>query len=427
MKQAKRRVIWSLCAIASAAFGLTAGAQRITDPVPPLSTGSRFGVPEVRLYASPQAATPQPTSSPCGESPAGILQVKLGHVAPMTGVLAHLGRDNENGARLAVEELNAKCVRIKGQLARFELLAEDDAADPVMGVRAAERLVRAQVNGVVGHLNSGTTIPAARLYRDAGIVQVSPSATNPRYTRLGYGTAFRMVMDDRALGEALGQYAVEVAKAKKIVVVDDYTAYGAGIADSFIEGAKKAGGRVVHREHVQDTTTDFSKLLTQLKIAKPDLVFYGGMDVVAGPMLREMKRSGITAKMMGGDGICSADLARLAGFGVVDGNVLCAEPGGVEDELRIRMRDFQDRYAQRFGQNVQIYAPYVYDAVMAMAQAMVEAGSADPAAYVTALRNTSYVGVTGPLSFDDKGDIKRGAWTLYAYGGGKRTGVAVLR
>lgn len=427
MQHATCRSSLSAYVLLLCALGLPATAQRVTDPPPSLATDTRFGLPEVRLHQGARGESPEPTSSRCGDSPGGILQVKIGHVAPISGVLAHLGKDNENGARLAVEELNAKCVRIKAQLAQFELVAEDDGADPAMAIQAAERLVNARVNGVVGHLNSGSTIPAARLYSDAGIVQVSPSTTNPRYTRLGYGTVFRMLLDDRALGEALGRYAVEVANAKKISVVDDRTAYGAGIADAFVDGARRAGGQVAHREHVADTATNFSKLVAQFRRTEPDMVFYGGMDVIAGPLLREMKRNGVNAKLMGGDGICTPDLARLAGAAAVDGSVLCAEAGGIEDELLIRLRDFRARFAQRFGRDIQLYSPYAYDAVMAMAHAMVESGSIDPIVYVTALRRTSYTGVTGQLAFDEKGDVKGGAWTLYAYGGGRRTGVAVLR
>ena len=122
--------------------------------------------------------------------------VKIGHVGPMSGAIAHLGKDNENGARLAVEELNAKGVSIGGKKIKFELVAEDDAADPKQGTAAAQKLVDAKVSGVIGHLNSGTTIPASKIYSDAGVPQISPSATNPKYTRQGYKTTFRVVADD---------------------------------------------------------------------------------------------------------------------------------------------------------------------------------------------------------------------------------------
>jgi len=140
--------------------------------------------------------------------------VKIGHVGPLSGAIAHLGKDNENGARLAIEELNAKGVKIGGKAVKFELVAEDDAADPKQGTAAAQKLVDSKVNGVIGHLNSGTTIPASKIYSDAGIPQISPSATNPKYTRNGFKTAFRVVADDVHLGGTLGRYAVNTLKGK---------------------------------------------------------------------------------------------------------------------------------------------------------------------------------------------------------------------
>ncbi len=239
--------------------------------------------------------------------------VKIGHVGPVSGAIAHLGKDNESGARLAIEELNAKGIKIGGKAVKFELLAEDDAADPKQGTAAAQKLVDSKVNGVIGHLNSGTTIPASKIYSDAGIPQVSPSATNPKYTRNGYKTAFRVVADDVHLGGTLGRYAVNTLKGKSIAVIDDRTAYGQGVAEEFEKAVKAAGGKLVGHEFTTDKATDFMAILTTLKAKKPDVVFFGGMDAVAGPMLRQMKALGINAKFMGGDGICTADLAKLAG------------------------------------------------------------------------------------------------------------------
>jgi branched-chain amino acid transport system substrate-binding protein len=240
------------------------------------------------------------------------LVVKIGHVGPTSGGIAHLGKDNENGARMAIDELNAKGVMIGGKKAKFELLAEDDAADPKQGTAAAQKLVDEKVNGVIGHLNSGTTIPASKIYSDAGIPQISPSATNPKYTRQGFKTTFRVVADDVHLGGTLGKYAVQTLKGKTIAVIDDRTAYGQGVADEFEKGVKAAGGKVVKREFTNDKATDFTAILTSIKGTKPDLVFYGGMDAVAGPMLRQMKQLGISAKFMGGDGICTGELPKLA-------------------------------------------------------------------------------------------------------------------
>jgi len=353
--------------------------------------------------------------------------VKIGHVGPVSGAIAHLGKDNENGARLAIEELNAKGVRIGGQTVKFELIAEDDAADPKQGTAAAQKLVDSKVNGVIGHLNSGTTIPASKIYNDAGIPQISPSATNPKYTRNGYKTAFRVVADDVHLGGTLGRYAVNNLKGKSIAVIDDRTAYGQGVAEEFKKAVTAAKGKLVGHEFTTDKASDFMAILTKLKAQNPDVIFFGGMDAVAGPMLRQMKSLGINAKFMGGDGICTSELAKLAGDAMADGQVVCAEAGGVEGQQKKGMEDFNAKFKKRFNADVQVYAPYVYDAVNVMVDAMVRANSADPAKYLPALAKANYTGVTGTISFDEKGDIKNGALTLYTYKGGKRDQIAVVR
>lgn len=373
------------------------------------------------------APAPAPAAAPAAPAAPASVVVKIGHVGPTSGAIAHLGKDNENGAKMAIEELNAAGVKIDGKPAKFELLAEDDAADPKQGTAAAQKLIDAKVNGVIGHLNSGTTIPASSLYSQAGIPQISPSATNPKYTRQGFKTTFRMVADDVHLGSTLGKYAIETLKAKNVAVIDDRTAYGQGVADEFEKAVAAAGGKVVGREFTNDKATDFNAILTTLKGKKPDVVFFGGMDAVAGPMLKQMKQLGIKAKFMGGDGICSSELAKLAGDGMSDDQVYCAEAGGVEGEEKAGMEKFRADFKAKFGTDVQVYAPYVYDAVKVMAQAMVTAGSSDPAKYLPALKAINYKGVTGNIAFDEKGDIKNGALTLYTYKGGKREQIAVVR
>jgi len=366
-----------------------------------------------------------------GTAYAQDMVVKIGHVAPTSGAIAHLGKDNENGARMAIEELNAKGVTIGGKKVKFELLAEDDAGDPKQGTAAAQKLVDAKVNGVIGHLNSGTSIPASKIYSDAGIPQISPSATNPKFTRNGYKTTFRVVADDVHLGGTLGKYAVKNVKGKSIAVIDDRTAYGQGVADEFEKGVKGAGGKTVAREFTNDKATDFTAILTSIKAKKPDVVFFGGMDAVAGPMLRQMKQLGINAKFMGGDGICSGELPKLAAGTMADDQVICAEAGGIDDKdtkAMASMTDFRAKFKTKFNADVQIYSPYVYDALNLMVAAMVKAGSADPAKYLPVLAKTEgYKGVTGMISFDNKGDIKNGALTLHSYKGDKQTNIGVVR
>jgi branched-chain amino acid transport system substrate-binding protein len=354
--------------------------------------------------------------------------VTIAHVGPTSGAIAHLGKDNENGAKMAVEELNAAGVTIGGKKVTLRLLTEDDAADPKQGTAVAQKLADAKVSGVIGHLNSGTSIPASKIYSDAGIPQISPSATNPKYTRQGYKTTFRVVADDTQLGGTLGKYAVATLKGKSIAVIDDRTAYGQGVAEEFSKAVVAAGGTVVAKEFTTDKATDFNAILTSIKGKRPDVVFFGGMDAVAGPMLRQMKSLGINAKFMGGDGICSTELVKLAGDAVTDNQVFCAEAGGVEGKAKVGMDDFKKKFKAKFNTDVQVYAPYVYDSVRLMVAAMVKAGSSEPAKYLPVLAATKdFQGVTGPISFDSKGDILGGALTLKTIRGGKLEELAVIR
>ena len=354
--------------------------------------------------------------------------IKIGHVAPVSGPSAHLGKDNENGAKMAVDELNAKGFKIDGKPVKFVLVLEDDGADPKQGTAVAQKLVDAKVNGVIGHLNSGTSIPASKIYYDAGIPQISPATTQTKYTQQNFNTTFRVVANDAKLGGALGGYAVTKLGAKKIAVIDDRTAYGQGVADEFIKGVKKTGGaQVVAKEFTTDKATDFNAILTTIKAKNPDIVFFGGMDSVGGPLLRQMKALGIKSKFLSGDGSCTESLPKLAGDAAADGVVTCAEAGGVTAEQQKNMDDFVARYKKKYNSDVQLYAPYVYDAVMTMATAMQDAKSAEPAKYLPFLAKVKYQGVTGLITFDAKGDIKDGALTLFTYTGGKKTKVEVIK
>ncbi|MDN4035627.1 branched-chain amino acid ABC transporter substrate-binding protein [Massilia sp. YIM B02443] len=353
--------------------------------------------------------------------------VRIGHVGPVSGPNSHLGKDNENAARMAVDELNSKGFSINGQRVTLQLLAEDDASDPKQGTAVAQKLVDAKVNGVVGHLNSGTSVPASRIYHNAGLVQISPATTATLFTRQKFPGVFRVVANDAKLGGALGKYAVETLKVKSIAVIDDRTTYGQGVAAEFARGAKGPGVKIVDKQFTTASATDFTAILTAIRAKKPDLVFFGGMDAVAGPMLKQMRALGIEARFMGGDGMCTEALGRLAGPAVGEGKVVCAEAGGVKGAQEQKMADFRARFKQKTGIEVQLYAPYVYDAVMVMASAMQNAKSADPARYLPELKKIKYEGVTGTIQFDPAGDILNGALTLYTYKGGKRTRMDVIR
>lgn len=357
----------------------------------------------------PKAEQPAPPPKP-------IVTVKIGHSSPLTGPQAHLGKDNENGARLAIEEANAKNMEIGGAKVKFDLLGEDDQADPKQGTTVAQKLIDAKVNGVVGHLNSGTTIPASRLYSDAGIPQISPSATNPKYTQQGFKTAYRVMANDEQQGKVLGGYATQQLAGKKIAIIDDRTAYGQGVADEFEKAAKSGGAAIVAREFTNDKATDFAAILTKVKSRKPDILMYGGMDAQAGPMAQQMKKLGVKAKMLMADGGCTTEFHKLAGD-AAEGHY-CSLPGVPLDKMPGGTA-FKEKYAKRFNVDIQLYAPYAYDAANVMIDAMKRANSVEPARYLAELPKTAFDGVTARIAFDEKGDVKDGAITLYQAKGGK--------
>jgi len=364
---------------------------------------------------------PPPAPKAAAPAPKPEMIVKIGHVAPTTGPQAHLGKDNENGARMAIDDLNAKKIEIDGKVIKFELVAEDDQADPKQGTTVAQKLVDAKVAGVVGHLNSGTTIPASKLYSDAGIPQISPSATNPKYTQQGFKTAFRVMANDVQQGSVIGKAAVETLGAKTIAIIHDKTAYGEGLAAETKKAAVAAGAKVVAEEFTNDKATDFKAILTKIKGKKPDVIMYGGMDAQGGPMVKQMKELGIKAKFISGDGVCSSEWPKLAG-GAAEGQY-CTQAGLPPDRMP-SAKDFVTRFTAKYGP-IQVYAPYSYDAAMTLAAAMKKANSVDPVKYLPELAKISYDGITSKVEFDDNGDTRNGAITLYEVKDGKLSPMAV--
>jgi branched-chain amino acid transport system substrate-binding protein len=348
--------------------------------------------------------------------------VKIGSASPLSGPGAHQGKDIQNGAQLAIDDLNAKGITIAGKKIKWVLQAEDDGSDPKMGTAVAQKLVDG------GHLNSGTTVPASKIYNSAGIPQISPAATTPIYTHQGFKTAFRVVANDSLVGRVLAAYSIDTLKATRIAVIDDRTAFGQGLADQFVKDVKaKGGAQVVSRLFTNDHATDFNAILTQIRGQKPDVIFYGGMDAVAGPMLKQMKALGITAKMVSGDGICSEKLPQLAGEALADDKVVCVVAGGVDAPQEAQLAAFSERYRKRYNMVLQTYAPYAYDATMVLAGAMQQAGSTDPARFLPALARIKYPGITGAIAFDANGDLRDAALTLYTYRQGKLTKLRVVR
>ena len=357
----------------------------------------------------------------CGVASAQDLVVKIGHVAPMSGPQAHYGKDNENGVRMALEELNAQGVMIGGKKARFEIQAEDDAADPKQGTAAAQKLCDAKVAGVVGHLNSGTTLPASRIYHDCGIPHITGASTNPAITKPAYKTTYRLIANDNALGAALAVYAADTLKLKKVAVIDDRTAYGQGVAEVFKKTAQSKGMQVVDQQFTNDKATDFMAILTAIKAKNPDAIFFGGMDTQGGPMLRQMEQLGLTnVKFFGGDGICTEKIIELSGGAKSLENMICAEGGSSIDKMP-GGKAWKAKYDAKYPKEFQVYSPYTYDATFVLVDAMKRAGSIDPKKYIPHLQKTSYKGVTATIAFEKNGELKNAATTLYTYKGAKKS------
>ncbi|HYA65061.1 MAG TPA: branched-chain amino acid ABC transporter substrate-binding protein [Burkholderiaceae bacterium] len=371
-----------------------------------------------------EAATPAPGGATQLGMQGGNV-IRIGHVAPLSGGDAHLGKDNENGARLAADEINAAGgVRLGDKIYRVEILGEDDKSDPREGTLAAQKLLDAGVVAVVGHLNSGSSIPASKIYNDAGVVQISPSTTAAKYTEQGFKTAFRVVANDIQQGTAMANYAIDNFKAKSVAIIDDRTAYGQGLVDVVEHVLKDHGVSVVAREYTNNKASDFNAILTKIRARQPDVIVYGGMDDTAGPMAKQIHQLGIKAPLLAGDGTCSPEFIKLAGIGA---DVLTCSRAGEAVEKLPKGAQFMTKYKAKFGTEVQIYAPYAYDAVYVIVDAIRRAGSLDRAAIASAVATTDYDGLTGHISFDSKGDIQNGAISMFHVEGGQLNYLSTTR
>ena len=354
----------------------------------------------------------------------GKTSVVIGSVAPLTGGIAHLGKDNENGARLAIEEANAAGPKLGGKDVQFDLISLDDQADPKVGVTVAQKLVDTKVAGVVGHLNSGVTIPASVVYHGANppMPMISGSATNPEVTERGFDNVFRVVGRDDQQGPAIANYLAATVKPKLVAVIDDATSYGEGLADQVEKTLTAAGVKVLPREKGTDKTSDWKAVLTKVKGGSPDAVFYGGMDATGGPLLRQGRELGIKAVFSFGDGSCTDNMKQLAGE-AADG-LLCSQAG---IPPQAASKKFLDAYKKRFGVDPILYSPFTYDATNLLIAAMKKADSADPAKYLPELHKIDFTGATGKIVFDAKGDRKDAEITIFTMKAGVLTPIAIIK
>jgi branched-chain amino acid transport system substrate-binding protein len=335
--------------------------------------------------------------------------VKIGVSGPYSGSIAHYGKDFENAVRLAIDDANAAGIKLGGEAARFEMVSEDDQADPKQAVAVANRLIDAGVAGVVGHLTSGATIPSSKVYHSAGIPQVAPAATNPTLTRQGFNTVFRVIGDDQQVGAAVSQYMVGKLGLKTVAVIDDRTAFGQGLADVVAATVTKLGGRVAAREYTNDKASDFRSILTSIKSKNVQAIFYGGVDAQAGPLKKQMQEAGMKMPLFGSS-ISSDQFATLAGKEAAEGTY--SGDSGQAIENMPGGPDFTKKFNAKFGKIV-MYAPYGYDAANVLINAMKAANSADPKKYLPEIYKLNFQGVTGPIAFDNRGDLRSAAVTVF--------------
>lgn len=344
--------------------------------------------------------------------------VKIGVTGPLSGANAFAGKDNENGVRLAIEELNAQKIQVGGNVLHFVLQSEDDQGDPKQGVNVAQKFADAGVKYVLGPYNSGVAIPASRVYNDNGIL-MSTVGTNPKITQAGYPTVFRIVASDTQVGAAMAQYAARDLKVKTVGVIDDRTAFGQGIAMEFKRQAQKAGIRIAGHEYTNDKASDFASILTSLRAKKVDAVFFGGYAPQGAPMARQMKQLGLNVPLLGGDTLCSPEMARLGGAAVGE-NVRCAQAGAIVAK-QPGGPAFLANYKKRFGRDPDVYAPSFYDQTRFIAQAMQSAKSVDAAKVGAEMHKITYQGVVGTYGYDAKGNLNKTTVTIYTFRNGALT------
>ena len=405
---------------ASAALSRPPRAAPPTGLVPGRSAGQALGL-AASLVLSPVLSLGAAWGAPAR---AGTLSVVVGVSAGTTGPRALVGQDFTNGVALAVEDLNARKLRIGSDRVVWKLLAEDDQADPRQAAVVAQKFIDAKVAGVIGPDTSGGAYAAERLLDAASIPMVMAAATDSRLGRMGSKSFFRVIADDAVVSRALADYAQHELHLRTVALIDDRTAFGQGLADAFARDAAERGMRVVAREYTTDKASDFSAVLTRVRSLHPDAIMFGGVITQAGLMLRQMDHFGLDIPLLGGDGACVAELPKLAGSAVR--HMVCGDgrlplertPGGLA---------WSQRYERRFGPEAfQAYSPYSYDATMVLAQAMQRAGSVEPARFLPALRATDYDGITREhLRFGPNGEVADPQVTISVYREGLKVPVKV--
>jgi branched-chain amino acid transport system substrate-binding protein len=337
-------------------------------------------------------------------------QVKFGVGAPITGGSAAFGGQIRNGVEQAIEDINA-AGGILGQKLTLEI--GDDRADPKEGVSVANKFAADGVKFVIGHFNSGVTIPASDVYRENGMLVITPAATNPRVTdRPGLWNTFRTCGRDDQQGSVAGGIIAAMFKGKRVAMVHDKTTYGQGLAEETRKAMNAKGVKEVMFEGVNKDDKDFTALVSKLKAVNPDLVYWGGLHDTGGLILRQMRDQGLKAPMMGGDGMADDEFAAIAGPGS-EGTLMTFSP---DPRLNPDNKQIVDLFRKKRGFEPQSYTLYSYAAVQIFKQAAEEAKSLDTKKVAEVMHSgKAFKTVLGDVSFDEKGDV-----TGYSVGGKKK-------
>ena len=338
-------------------------------------------------------------------------QVRLGVGGPMTGGVAAFGAQLRQGVEQAVSDINAKG-GILGQ--QIQLFVGDDRADPREGVSVANKFVADGVKFVVGHFNSGVTMPASEAYAENGILMISPSATNPKITERKLWNTFRTCGRDDQQGSFAGPWIAEHFKGKYAAIVDDKSAYGKGLADLTKEAMNKAGLTEVVHESITAGEQDYTALVSKLKAANVDVIYFGGYHPEAALIVKQAREQGLQAQLLSGDSLNTQEFATLAGpagDGVMFTNA--AEARNLPSAKTV-VESFR-----KDGFEPEGYTLATYAAIQVWAQAVTKAGTTDAEKVAEALRGGSWDTVIGKLSFDAKGDLTSSTYVWYEFQGGK--------
>jgi len=335
-------------------------------------------------------------------------QIKMGVAGPITGPNAAFGAQLKNGTEQAVEDINA-AGGIMGQ--KIVVSTGDDVSDPKQGVSVANKFAGDGIKFVVGHFNSGVTMPASEAYAENGILMISPSATNPKITERNLWNTFRTCGRDDQQGAVASAWILKNMKGKKIAIVHDKTTYGQGLADETKKGLNKGGMKEVLNEGINLGEKDYSALVSKIKASAADLVYWGGLHTEGGLIVRQMRDQGVKAVLMGGDGITSDEFVSVGGPGV-EGTLMTFAP---DPRKRPEAKAIVEKFrAKKF--EPEAYTLYSYAAVEVMKQAAEAAKSLDPKKMAEKIHSgMKFKTVIGELGFDKKGDITRPDYVMYVW------------